>query len=141
MALAPLALAALLVALATLQYQWTGELGRAEEDRARIGLSRAAAGLAADFDRGLGRLFFHFLQPPASQDQIEESLAGRLKSWRQGPETPELLRQVFFASQSSDGRWSLRALDESSGRWQDATWPAELAPLGKQLASNGEHGA
>lgn len=130
-ALAPGALVALLALLATLQYRWTGDLGRAEEERARTALSRASAGLAADFDRQLGRLFFHFVELPS--ESVEDTLVRQAASWRAQPAYPDLLRQVILLEPGQGGDPSLRALDESTGRWQPVSWPSELASLRRQL--------
>jgi signal transduction histidine kinase len=132
--MAPPVLGVLLALLAVLQYRWTGELGRAEEERARGSLNRAAAGFAADFDRELGRLFFHFL-PPA-EDEPRAELARRVATWREQPVFPDLLRQALLARRRSDGGWGLAALDERTGAWRAIAWPPELAPLRRQL---GEH--
>lgn len=139
-ALVPLALAVLLVALATMQYHWTGQLGRAEEERARTSLNRAAAGIAADFDRELGRLFFHFLRPPSGG--AESELAREVARWRAQPGSPELLRQLLLAEPdgSPDGGWTLRAFDETAAAWRPAGWPDELQPLRRQ-AESGRRGS
>ena len=134
-ALVPLALAVLLVALATMQYHWTGQLGRAEEERARTSLNRAAAGIAADFDRELGRLFFHFLRPPSVG--AESELAREVARWRAQPGSPELLRQLLLAESegSPHGGLTLRAFDEAADAWRPASWPAEALPLRRQVES------
>jgi signal transduction histidine kinase len=129
--LAPAALVVLLVLLATLQYRWTGELGRAEEEQLRTSLNRAAAGVAADFDRELGRVFFHFLQMP--EPDVETSLAGRLASWRAQPPYPEMLRQLLLVERASGSDLAVRAFDEAAGAWRPVAWPPELAGLRRQL--------
>ncbi len=118
-----------------MQYHWTGQLGRAEEERARTSLNRAAAGIAADFDRELGRLFFHFLRPPSVG--AESELAREVARWRAQPGSPELLRQLLLAESggSPDGGLTLRAFDEAADAWRPATWPAELLPLRRQVES------
>jgi signal transduction histidine kinase len=132
-ALVPALLAVLLAALATMQYHWTGALGRAEEERARSSLNRAAAGLAADFDRELGRLFFHFLAPPSQAPETQ--LAGALTRWRAQPGSPELLRQLLLAERAPEGGVTLAACDETTGAWLPTSWPAELLPLRPQIES------
>lgn len=138
--LAPVLLGALLVVLATLQYRWTGELGRAEEDQLRASLNRAAAGIAADFDRELGRLFFHFLQMPAPDaTDVEASLAERVTSWRAQPPYPEMLRQVLIVEHSPDGPLVLHGFDEATHDWRAVEWPAELAGLRREIESPRGH--
>ena len=137
--LAPAALVVLLVVLATLQYRWTGELGRAEEEQLRASLNRAAAGVAADFDRELGRVFFHFLQMPSPD--VEANLARLLSSWRAQPPYPEMLRQLLLVERGSDGDVAVRAFDEAAGVWRPVAWPPELAGLRRQLLSARDRGA
>jgi signal transduction histidine kinase len=139
-AFAPAALLALLVVLATLQYHWTGQLGRAEEERARTSLNRAAAGLAADFDRELGRVFFFFLQASAD-DEAGEGLARRVAAWRAQPAFPGMLRQLLFVEHTPDGGFALSELEESSESWRPIEWPPELLPLRAQLTEAGEPGS
>jgi hypothetical protein len=139
--LAPAALLALLALLATLQYRWTGQLGRAEEERARTSLNRAAAGVAADFDRELGRVFFFFLQ--GAGDDVEEGLARRTSAWRAQPGFPGLLRQLLLvehdgSERGAGGGLALSALDEASGAWKAIEWPRELEPLREQLDVAGD---
>ncbi|HET9767228.1 MAG TPA: HAMP domain-containing sensor histidine kinase, partial [Thermoanaerobaculia bacterium] len=136
--LAPAALVVLLVLLATLQYRWTGELGRAEEEQLRTSLNRAAAGVAADFDRELGRVFFHFLQAP--EPDVETSLARRLVSWRAQPPYPEMLRQLLLVERGSNADVAVRAFDEAAAAWRPVAWPPELAGLRRQLESARDRG-
>lgn len=138
--LVPVLLVALLVVLATLQYRWTGELGRAEEEQLRTSLNRAAAGIAADFDRELGRLFFHFLSVPAPGDtEVEASLAERVASWRAQPPYPEMLRQVLVVEHGPAGALELRGFDEATHDWRAVEWPAELAGLRREIESPQGH--
>ncbi len=152
----PAALAALLVVLAVLQYRWTGELGRAEEERTRSSLARAAGGFAIDLDRELGRLFFHFLQAvPAGEPgsrfgggapgvgQAGEAgrdprarLATLAATWRREAPYPELLGRLLLAERDPAGGWQLQAFDEATGRWHPTGWPRELAPLRAELAES-----
>lgn len=140
---APVLLVALLVVLATLQYRWTGELGRAEEEQLRTSLNRAAAGIAADFDRELGRLFFHFLSMPVpGETDVDASLADRVTSWRAQPPYPEMLRQVLVVEHSPDspeGALELRGFDEAAHQWRAVEWPAELAGLRREIESPRGH--
>jgi signal transduction histidine kinase len=125
-ALAPVALAALIALLATLQYRWTGELGRAEEEKARNSLRHAAAGFAAEFDRELVRLFFHFAPPMSSP--FEAELARRAATWRRS-RADDPLRRVLLVSYDGAHLSPLRGLDEATGRWSEIPWPEELRPL------------
>src|SRR6185295_17785152 len=54
------ALCAGLVGLAVLEYRWTDELARAEQDRLRTGMEAAATRFGDDLARELGRLIAAF---------------------------------------------------------------------------------
>lgn len=132
-------LAVLLALVATLQYRWTGELGRAAEERARAGLDRAAAAFAADLDRELARLLFHFhLAGPGGGG----SLGDRLRAWRAAQPEPDLLREVFVVRRGEGGAPRAARWDMARGGLVPAELPPELRPLGELLtATPGGDGA
>ncbi len=61
-----IALCAALVGVGVLEYRWTNELARAEEERLRAAMQAAAARFSGDVGRELGRLVFAFRPPPWS---------------------------------------------------------------------------
>ena len=124
-------LGVLLALVATLQYRWTGELGRAAEERARAGLDRAAVAFAADLDRELARLLFHF-HPGGPGGDV--AVGERLRAWRAMMPEPDLLREVFVVRRGDAGAPVVERWDLASGRPVPAELPAELRPLGELLA-------
>jgi two-component system, OmpR family, sensor histidine kinase SenX3 len=139
-AIAATLLACLLVLVATLQYRWTGELGRAAEERARAGLDRAAAAFASDFDRELARLLVHFHPYPGEGSRAV--VAQRLRSWRASEAEPDVLKGLLVASVAGNGEPELERWDEERGGFVASPWPTELRPLAAALAVRsplGEH--
>jgi signal transduction histidine kinase len=125
-------LVTLLALLAALQYRWTGEVERAEEERARSALLRAAWSVSGELDGELGHLYGRFV--PRSADLATE-LPVRLAAWRATALEPRLLREVLVARRNGDD-WKLERWDETGGSAPFA-WPAELAPLRERLMELG----
>jgi signal transduction histidine kinase len=164
----PLAVAllvTLLVLLATFQYRWTGEVERAEEERARVALSRTAWSVSGELDGELGRLYGHFgglAANPAAE------IPGRLAAWRASALEPGILCAILLARLQAED-WTLERFDESRGGGDASddsagtsasasagdsagtsttptpgevsagmtpmVWPAELLPLRERLAA------
>jgi len=138
----------LLVLLAILQYRWTGEVERAEEERTRSALVRAAWAVSGELEGELGRLYGRFA-PPAGD--LAEALPVCLAAWRATALEPSLLRGVLVARRQGED-WTLERWDEGraasavpateAGAAPGATvgglvstdWPAELQPLRQRLA-------
>jgi signal transduction histidine kinase len=131
-ALAAALLAVLLALVATLQYRWTGELGRAAEERARAGLGRAAAAFATELDREMARVLFAFHGPPVGDPAA--AVGERLRAWRESEPQPDLLRDAFLVRQGGGGEPVVERWDEALGRAVPAEWPAELQPMATSLA-------
>lgn len=126
--------AALLIALAVLQYRWLNQLGEAETVRMRRHLYGAATQMARDLDTEagrahtqiqLGRLFY--------QEDVEGEFAERYAHWALNNQNRGMVLAVYLAS-ANGGKQILRRLDFSKGRFEDAVWPASLAPLRERLS-------
>jgi signal transduction histidine kinase len=125
----------LLAVLATLQYRWIGEIGRAERDRMRAGLRLAASRFAMDLDRELTRIFLSFQMPgPLPDTELEALLSRRLERWLEGAPQPSLVKSLFRVRGNDDGDPELACFDSESGRLSPCSWPPELLPLRDRLA-------
>jgi hypothetical protein len=131
-------LAALLVALAALQYHWASQLAHASEERARGALAQAASAFAGDFDRELVRLLFQFRE--VAVEDADAELARRAAAWRRQALYPELLRNVLRIRREGDGSLALLQLDEKQGVLVPASWPPELLPVRDALLRAGGTG-
>ena len=67
------ALLGLIVLLATLQYQWLGQVSAAERERMKANLATRATAFAQDFDREVTRAYLTFQVDPVHEG---ENLAG-----------------------------------------------------------------
>src|SRR5262252_5291250 len=90
-------LAALLIALAVLQYRWIGEVGEAERARMRAGLQTRVTDFSHEFDRDLTRLYLAFhLEPDAFDRDPAQSIADGLDKVQSLARVPGLVRGVFL---------------------------------------------
>jgi signal transduction histidine kinase len=112
----------LLVALAWLQYRWTGAVSRAEEERMKASLQSSLARFDQDFDEELVRVFRFF--SIASRAEIETTLT----EWRQEAHDPDLVEEVLLLTVDAEGGLELQK-SEAGGSFLRASWPPELAPI------------
>lgn len=123
------------IVMAFLQYRWTGELSRAEQERLREALQRSLSRLAGDFDRDLATAIGS-LQPTASE--IEQmgrapAYAARYTRWRS--ENPDSRLFAAIGLGVPDGvHVTLHRLDQAQGQFSLADWPAPWSALRDQLA-------
>ena len=87
--LLPLALLALLLVLAWLQYHWTGALSRAEAERLRSGLSSSLARFGGELDFELARVLRAFTMRASAE--LPEALA----EFRQQSHYPEIVSELY----------------------------------------------
>src|SRR5262245_51356442 len=117
--LLPVALLALLLVLAWLQYRWTGELSRAEAERLRSGLRSSLARFDGELDFELARVLraFSMRFPSELPEAIEE--------FRRESHYPEIVSDVYRLS-FDDGKLELGKL-ESDGTFSPSAAPPGLA--------------
>jgi signal transduction histidine kinase len=125
------ALCAGLVGLGVLEYRWTDELARAEQDRLRAGMEAASVRFGDDLSREMGRLLRAFR--PATWSATEDPIryARQVEEWKAEAVDPGLLSSVLVA-RDEGGSWQLRRLD--GDRLVDAEWVSELQPVHDRLA-------
>ena len=119
--LLPLALLALLVALAWLQYRWTGALSRAEEERLRSGLSSSLARFEGELDFELARVLRAFSMRSSSE------LPDALAEFRREAHYPEIVANLYRIG-FDEGRFDFEKLEEN-GAFAKADPPPELLRL------------
>ncbi|MGH9160302.1 MAG: sensor histidine kinase [Vicinamibacteraceae bacterium] len=142
-----LVLAGLLGLLATLQWQWLGQISAAERGRMHHTLRRQANEFAEDFDREITRAYFWF-QMEHVWFQVDR-LAGRstraaapaklYEGWFRTSPYPGLIKTIYQVTRdSADNLHSLRLARYDR---QDATfvsletWPRELEALQARLSA------
>ena len=128
------ALCAGLVGLGVLEYRWTDELARAEQDRLRAGMEAASVRFGDDLSREMGRLVRAFRPAPWSAAEDQQRYARQVEEWKAEAAEPGLLSSVLIA-RDEGGSWQLRRLD--GDRLVDAEWASELQPINDRLAGRG----
>jgi len=109
---APLALVALVGALATLQYRWVGQVSEAARDQIRESLDRRAREFADDFDRELGRTYALLEPQPGFSVDTPDQFARQFDAWLSTARFPGIIKSVHFVRGSSDGIEIQRYLPE-----------------------------
>ena len=127
-------LAILLVMLADLQYHWVGQNAEHERQTMQTALHNLAIDFAERFNHEILRAYSYAElggQALANRDYNEP--VERLAKWRKSASYPGLIKNMFLAVVEEDGRLVLMRLDESTGKFTQCDWPANLAGLGKQF--------
>ena len=119
-----------LVGLGVLEYRWTDELARAEQDRLRAGMEAASVRFGDDLSREMARLLRAFRPAPWSAAEDQRRYARQVEEWKAEATDPGLLRSVLIA-RDEGGSWQLRRLD--GDRLVDAEWASELQPIHDRL--------
>jgi signal transduction histidine kinase len=135
------ALAALLVLLAVLQYRWAGELSEAEAARLRVSATGRAHELAREFDREITRLVVWFgVDANEARGGDWSALARAYARWQQEAPHPKLLRGVYVLQETETGPPQTLVLDPDAGRVTAGAWPAQLAPLQERFTEFSRRG-
>src|SRR5688572_15843247 len=131
------ALLGLIVALATLQYRWLGQISDAERDRMTANLGAHSTGLAQEFDHELTRAYATFqLDAAASDENLAAKLASRYERWTEKARYPRLVREVYIARPDETGGTTLRRFSPTTRFIEPVEWPAPLAPVRAAIASH-----
>ena len=123
----------LLVLLATLQYQWLGQVSRAESERLERTLQTDTNRFAEDFNREIQNAYFNF-QLPAKvwREQNWNEFNQRYKFWREKTAYPNLIKDFYFAELG--GGQNLSRYDREKGAFETAEWNDELNKLKPNFA-------
>lgn len=124
------ALCAGLVGLGVLEYRWTDELARAEQDRLRAGMAAASVRFGDDLSREMARLLRAVRPAPGSAAEDWRRYSRQVAEWKAEAADPGLLGSVLIA-RDEGGSWQLRRLD--GDRLVDAEWASELQPIHDRL--------
>lgn len=122
-----LVLFALTAGLAWLQFQWVGELGRAEAGRLRERLAEQARSISRQFDADLGEAI-RLLKPSGSEMRLTNLpalLASRQRAWLESSNGLPLARIGLALREER----RLLFLDPHSGAVTTADWPEAWARL------------
>ena len=123
-------MAAIVVVLAFLQYQWSIQVSEAERDRMQRALDNSVRQFREDFNRELRQLG-RALQPSLFGFVDDEGLsyARRFEDWRQRSSYTGLVRSVFFLKLDGGSGANLLELNPDRGGFESVDWPDRLRNL------------
>jgi signal transduction histidine kinase len=126
--MAGVVLTGVLVALATLQYRWLGEVSEAERGRMRESLRVRAADFTQDFDRELTRIYIAFQFDPDALDRDPGAAMGAALDKAQAPAAgPGLIKDVFLFEAQGPRANLLQRFDAATRALQPVEWPQAIA--------------
>ena len=128
----PLALAAVLVALAFLQYRWSLEVSHATTTQMQVNLHNALMNFRQDLSGELARLGLEVGGDPVRPID-EKTLSGKFEHWRRTSSQPGLAKDIYLW-RSDDGTTSLRRLSVE-GKLEPVAWPSNFDRLHDFLIS------
>ena len=129
-------MAAIVVVLAVVQYEWSIQVSRAERDRMQRALDNSVRQFREDFNRELRRLTGGLQSGPLGFSNDSASAYARgYEDWRQRSNYPDLVRSVFLSTVDEGGASSLLQLNPESGAFEAVDWPEHLRSLQGLLTS------
>lgn len=124
-------LAVLCLILILLQYRWTGEVARAEQERLKASLQSAVDRFSRDFNSELASAAGDLVPRGES---IDETGVDRAYAERYARRRDPLIRRLALAVPAG-GDVTLRLLDFASGQFVAAPWPAEWTGMRERVTS------
>ncbi|HYN10380.1 MAG TPA: HAMP domain-containing sensor histidine kinase [Vicinamibacterales bacterium] len=129
----PVALAALVVTLAVLQYRWLGQVSAAERERMKTTMMQRAEAFARDFDREVLHLYLALQTESAGLAQQDwTAFARRYDLWRESAEYPQLVKGIYVVEHDPSRSPVLQYRPESR-TFEPSEWPAELSPVRRRI--------
>jgi signal transduction histidine kinase len=120
------ALAAILLVLAVLQYRWSGEVSEAERERMLISLNTAIGQFRQEFHRELLRVPSVFrLDPVAIEKRDWSRIVEQYDEWLRTAPHPELVAGIYIWETGENGKGLLR-LNGKARKLEPASWPPLL---------------
>ena len=129
----PIGLFLLVGLLATLQYQWLGQVSEAEREQLSRSLDHRALEFAQDFDLEIGRAYAMFQNGGQPLDPSEpEPFALRYALWQAEAQFPEMVRRIYYVGDPEDPS-TLMAYSPDEAGFSPAAWPAHLESVLERL--------
>lgn len=124
----------LLPALAWLQYSWLDQIADADRERRARTLHTAAAQLAQDLDREIGKTALDLqLEPGIAERRAWAEFGEPYQAWADSAVTPAIVKALYFVelppTESSADEPPLRVWNAAARAFESTAWPEELAPM------------
>lgn len=121
-------LVVLCIALTTLQYQWTGQLSRAEMEHLRTRLTESLRSLCTFFDATVARAYRELTPETNGREQPSaEDYAELFQDWR-ATQPPHLFKRIGYAVPKGKSV-TLYLVQQDTGTVSRAPWPEDWKEL------------
>src|SRR5690349_18179278 len=127
--------------LAILQYRWTGEISRSEQQRLKANLTTGVRGFEQEFSYDLERLCEAFeINPEVPTPGLQNLLLRQQAEWERVASRPALLAAVdiWTLQEGHSGFESLEADEASSRHFVRGSWPQRLDAIHPYLERQAE---
>lgn len=117
--------------LAYLQYRWSSEVSSAATTRMRASLESSTMGFRQELSSQLGVLCLG-LQSESGESPVDaRRLSTRLEHWRRTSSFPDLVSEIYVASEQESPR--LSHLLAADARFEEVDWPPALQEFRQRL--------
>ena len=121
--------------LAILQFRWTGEISRTEQQRLKTALATGVRNFTDEFSFDFQQLCARFeVDPELPASTLEARLARQYESWQRTASHAGLVAGVDLWRIGGPRGPYLESLDPSGQRFQEIAWPASRSALRNLLA-------
>ncbi|HKE30709.1 MAG TPA: HAMP domain-containing sensor histidine kinase [Candidatus Angelobacter sp.] len=123
-----IALAAVLISLAVLQYRWAREVSDAANTRLQANLQSSMLGWHDDLYRELAGVFSALQASGADPLQNKaRQYSQQFQSWSQTASHPNLVRGLYLFEHAGTEQAQLVQLNTAKGQFENVAWPDEFA--------------
>lgn len=124
---------AVVCTLAVLQYRWTGEISRSEQQRLKGNLTTSVRGFEQEFSYDIERLCEAFeIDPEVAPASLENLIPHQQSAWERVASRPALLARVDIWK-LEEGHASFESFEASGRHSAEASLPARLDSLHQYL--------
>jgi signal transduction histidine kinase len=128
-----LGMVAVVCTLAVLQYRWTAEIGRSEQQRLKGTLTTDVRGFAQEFSYDFERLCeTHEVDPQDRAENLEARVIRQHQEWTRIASRPDLLAGLMIWK-TEPPHPTLESLDPNGKRFVEVAWPTQLGSLRQYL--------
>jgi len=133
-----LGMVAVVCTLAVLQYRWTGEISRSEQQRLKANVTTSVRGFDQEFSYDFERLCEAFeIGPEVPQANLESRIVRQQSDWERVASRPALLAGIDIWK-LEEGHAGFKSFEDSGKRFVEATWPERLGSLRPYLERQAE---
>jgi signal transduction histidine kinase len=133
-----LGMVAVVCTLAVLQYRWTGEISRSEQQRLKANLTTSVRGFDQEFSYDFERLCEAFeTGPEVPQANLESRIVRQQSDWERIASRPALLAAIDVWK-LEEGHGSFESFEANGKRFVGASWPERLSSLRPYLERQAE---